>query len=187
MTGLRITGGTLRGRRLKGRGGPDRRPTSERVREAIFSILTSRDAVEGARVYDLFAGTGALGFEALSRGAQWALFVDHDRRTLQTITEDIASLGLAERASVQQCDLRRSFSTDHHRATLVLLDPPYTQADLIAPLLQSLAADEALAPGAWIAIETAQKQPVELPDSFISDRVYRYGDTRVTLARFEAS
>ena len=131
MSVLRITGGKFRGRRLMGKGGPDRRPTTERVREAIFSILASRNALEDARVYDLFAGTGALGFEALSRGAAWALFVDHDRRALKAISEDMENLGLTGCAEVEQADLRRGFSSEHHSATLVLLDPPYTQADLL--------------------------------------------------------
>lgn len=185
MCSLRLTGGVLRGRRLSGRGGPDRRPTSERVREAIFSILASRDALEGAHVYDLFAGTGALGFEALSRGAASALFVDHDKRALEAIEQDIDQLGLSEFGRVQRADLTRDVELLGRAATLVFLDPPYTQSDLIEPLLGRLIQSEELAPGAWIVVESAQRHSISLPTKLHSDRVYRYGDTRVTLARLQ--
>lgn len=185
MSGLRITGGALRGRRLSGRGGPNRRPTSERVREAIFSILASRDALDEAQVYDLFAGTGALGFEALSRGAAHVLFVDQDKRALETIDKDIEAFGLAERAQTQRADLKTGLACNVSAASLVLLDPPYTQSTMIVPLLEQLATRGQLRAGAWLVIETAERNPVELPPMFSADRVYRYGDTRVTLAKFE--
>ncbi|MCH7626588.1 MAG: RsmD family RNA methyltransferase, partial [Chloroflexi bacterium] len=96
---LRITGGELRGRRLKSAHGSGLRPTSERVRGAMFSII-GRDAVEGARVLDLYAGTGALGIEALSRGAAWADFVESGRGRCREIRDRLRELGLDDRSRV---------------------------------------------------------------------------------------
>src|SRR5947209_20395427 len=100
---VRVVAGTAKGRRLTAPPGRDVRPTSDRVREAVFSSLVSMDAVEGRSVLDLFAGSGALGIEALSRGAADATFVDHDRRVIDTIRANLDVTGLAAQASVV-CD-----------------------------------------------------------------------------------
>src|SRR3954452_20915171 len=97
---MRVVAGTARGRPLRAPRGNDIRPTSDMVREAIFNSLTSMDAIADATVYDLFAGTGALGIEALSRGAAHVTFVDHDRTAIAAIEANLAATGLADRQAV---------------------------------------------------------------------------------------
>lgn len=126
---MRVGGGEARGRRLKGAAVPGVRPTTERVRAAIFNIL-SVEQYRGRRVLDLFAGTGSLGIEALSRGAGWADFVERDRRQCAVIRENLASADFEERAAVRQGDAIRSLAHLSSMAgpgcySLALLDPPY--------------------------------------------------------------
>jgi 16S rRNA (guanine966-N2)-methyltransferase len=122
---LRVVAGVARGRQLRAPAGTHTRPTSDRVREAMFSMLASMDAVEGSTVVDLFAGSGALGIEALSRGAETVTFVDNDRTARDTITRNLSVLGeLAERAKVVAADSVR-FASTMGTVDLVLADPPY--------------------------------------------------------------
>ena len=142
---MRIGGGEARGRRLKGAVTPGVRPTTERVRAAIFNILAVGQ-YEGRRVLDLFAGTGSLGIEALSRGAAWADFVERDRRQCAVIRDNLAAAGFDGKATVRQGDAVRSLNALPGGYSLVLLDPPYRtgafhavmeaisrQPDLVAP------------------------------------------------------
>ena len=129
---MRVVGGTVGGRRLAVPSRPMAivRPTSDLIRGAIFNSLHSLGVVQGARVWDLFAGSGALGIEALSRGAATALFVERDGRAVQTIVANVADLGLGERATVVRAEAmawlqRQVSSRSDDRADLVLLDPPY--------------------------------------------------------------
>ena len=121
---MRVGGGEARGRRMKGAVIPGVRPTTERVRAAIFNILESSLYLD-RRVLDLFAGTGSLGIEALSRGAAWADFVERDRRQCAVIRENLASTGYGSLAEVRQGDATRALPTLHGGYSLVLLDPPY--------------------------------------------------------------
>ena len=121
---MRVGGGEARGRRLKGAVIPGVRPTTERVRAAIFNILDI-DQYLDRRVLDLFAGTGSLGIEALSRGAAWADFVERDRRQCAVIRENLVSTGYAELAVVKQADAARSLMLLPGGYNLVLMDPPY--------------------------------------------------------------
>ena len=121
---LRITGGELRGRRLRSARGGGLRPTSERVRGAIFSII-GPDAVEGARVLDLYAGTGALGIEALSRGAAWADFVESGAVRCREIRDRLLELGLDDRSRVYAGRTLRVLGTLSIAYDLVFSDPPY--------------------------------------------------------------
>ncbi len=121
---MRVGGGEARGRRLKGAAAPGVRPTTERVRAAIFNILAVERYREG-RVLDLFAGTGSLGIEALSRGAGWADFVERDRRQCAVIRENLAAAGFGGRAAVRQGDAVRSLPALPGGYCLALLDPPY--------------------------------------------------------------
>jgi 16S rRNA (guanine966-N2)-methyltransferase len=115
--------GELRGRRIEAPPGSDTRPTTDKVREAVFNALVSRDLVRDARVADLFAGTGALGIEALSRGAEHCTFVERDRNVVRTLRGNIDHLGLAGRSRVLAAEvLSQAASID---ADLVLADPPY--------------------------------------------------------------
>ena len=121
---MRIGGGEARGRRLKGAAVPGVRPTTERVRAAIFNILPVEQYLDGL-VLDLFAGTGSLGIEALSRGARWADFVERDRRQCAVIRENLALAGFDGRAGVRQGDTIRSLESLSGGYSLALLDPPY--------------------------------------------------------------
>ncbi len=137
---MRVVAGSARGRRLEAPEGESTRPTGDRVREAVFNSLHSLGAVEDATVLDLFAGSGALGIEALSRGAAHATFVDTDRRAIGAIEANLAATGLAERATVLRADADSVVAravAEGRRWDLALLDPPYAfdgWADLLAVL-----------------------------------------------------
>jgi len=123
---MRITGGTLRGRELKTLSGRDIRPTSDKVRQALFNLLG--DAVSDARVLDVFAGCGAVGLDALSRGASHVTFVEKDHRALKIIHENVETLGLADRATLRRFDIARHPEKLRDPAgsfDVAFLDPPY--------------------------------------------------------------
>jgi 16S rRNA (guanine(966)-N(2))-methyltransferase RsmD len=179
---MRITGGELAGRALRV---PRRavRPTADRVRESLFSMLAHRGALTGARVLDLFAGSGALGIEALSRGAREAVFVESSREVVRTLEENLAALGLAGRARVVPRAAEpalRALAAAGERFELCFLDPPYAEA-LGAKLLRAIA-ESGLAPaGAVLVAETDRRHaPGPLPGLDLQlER--RYGDTLITL------
>jgi 16S rRNA (guanine966-N2)-methyltransferase len=169
---MRVVAGVAGGRRLRAPAGRRVRPTSERVREALFNSLGSLDAVVGATVLDLFAGTGALGIEALSRGASTATFVE----AVRAIKDNLAATGLAERARVVHADVFRFLSDPRPEPVdVAFADPPYAFDDW-ARLLASL-------PARLVAIEAGTH--VALVPGWRALRSKRYGDTVVTLARFE--
>ena len=147
---MRITGGELAGRRLRVPRG-EVRPTADRVREALFSMLAHRGALEAARVLDLFAGSGALGIEALSRGGRSALFVEKSRGVAKTLGENLASLDLLARARVVQGDAAVALRFD-----LCFVDPPYASA-LAAPALATLAASGVLSSRALLVAESDRR------------------------------
>lgn len=169
---MRVVAGLAGGRRLRAPAGRKLRPTSERVREALFNSLTSLGAVEGATVLDLFAGTGALGIEALSRGAASATFVDADATAVRTIEENLASTGLAAAARVVRSDVFR-FLADAAPVDVAFADPPYAFDDWPALL--------AAVPAPLVALETGSL--VTLPPDWHPLRSRHYGDSVVTLAR----
>ncbi len=127
---MRVVAGSARGRRLVAPSGARTRPTSDRVREALFNSLGSQGALDGASVVDLFAGTGALGIEALSRGARHAWFVEHDRAALDALRVNLRSTGLADRATVEAVPVDRALVPGGPLADvvadLVVADPPYS-------------------------------------------------------------
>lgn len=173
---LRVVAGEVRGRRLDAPGGTATRPTSDRVRQALFNALESLGAVEDARVLDAFAGSGALGIEALSRGASHVVFADTSAAARSVIAANLASTGLAERAAVTGVDgvveATRGGPWD-----LVLLDPPYGfdgWDDLLGGLSRNIA-DEAV-----VVIESDRE--VTPPPALGVIRVKRYGGTVVTFA-----
>jgi 16S rRNA (guanine966-N2)-methyltransferase len=169
---LRITGGELGGRRIRVPRG-DVRPTTERVREAIFSILGD---VAGARVLDLFCGSGALAIEALSRGAAEATLVDTRPATAR---RNLEAIGLAERARTVRSDaarfLRRAEASSFD---LVLCDPPYRLADRLAGDLDPLIR-RALANGGRVMVETSPDRPLPLRLPLVTER--GYGDTLIRI------
>jgi 16S rRNA (guanine966-N2)-methyltransferase len=173
MPELRITGGELGGRRIRAPKGAKLRPTTERVREAIFSILGD---VSGARVLDLFCGTGALAIEALSRGAAEAALVDTHPATAR---RNLEALELTGRASVIRSDaarfLRRAEEASYD---LVLCDPPYRLADRLAADLDPLIRN-ALAEGGRVMAESSPDRPLPLTLPLVTER--SYGDTLVRI------
>ena len=174
MAELRITGGELGGRRIRGpRGARELRPTTERVREAVFSILGN---VSGARVLDLFCGTGALGIEALSRGAAEATLVDTHPRTARA---NLESLDLTERAQVVREDAARFLrGAEEGSFDLVLCDPPYRLADRLAADLDPLIR-RVLAEGGRVMVESSPDRPLPLSLPVLTERTY--GDTMIRI------
>jgi 16S rRNA (guanine966-N2)-methyltransferase len=187
---VRITAGRLRGRGLVPPTDNSVRPTSDKVRQAIFNILTHNDfggsfALEGARVADLFAGTGALGLEAISRGAQFCLFVDdsaESRALIRTSVEAFALTGASKIWRRDATDLGPMSPGSGGPFDLVFLDPPYRR-NLVAPALASLAKGGWLAPGALVVAETAEDEIAPSTDGFALLDTRIYGDTRVMFLR----
>jgi 16S rRNA (guanine(966)-N(2))-methyltransferase RsmD len=172
-----VIAGQWRGRRLQAPAGEATRPTSDRVREALFSILGDR--VPGARVLDLFAGSGALGIEALSRGAASATFVDSAAAAIRAVTANLGAVG-AE-AEVRRADARRflgSASAAARQYDLVFLDPPYRLATGLGDVLTA-ALPGVLAPGAAVVAESDRRTPLELALPILDER--RYGDTLIRI------
>jgi 16S rRNA (guanine966-N2)-methyltransferase len=181
---VRIVGGTLSGRRLTGAVGEGTRPTSERVREAIASMIDARRGFAGARVLDLYAGTGAMAFEALSRGADSAVLVERDRRAAQTITKAADQLGLSSRARVltrdaEHADLAAQLSGAFD---LVFIDPPYARIAEVQAVVRRLLAANRIAGEALVIIEHGSKTEVTLPPELSVVLARTYGDTAVVLA-----
>lgn len=171
---MRVVAGLAGGRRLQAPAGRKVRPTSERVREALFNALGSLDAVEGASVVDLFAGTGALGIEALSRGAASATFVDADPRAVRSIRENLKVTGLGERARVVQADVLRFLADPPPDPyDVAFADPPYAFGGWPALL--------AVVPARLLAIEA--RSHVDVGERWHAIRSRRYGDTVLTLVR----
>jgi 16S rRNA (guanine966-N2)-methyltransferase len=160
------------------------------VREAIASALVARGAVAGARVLDLWAGTGALGFEMLSRGARSLVAVDRDRVACRGWSQAARELALEDRARVLALDLGRD--PDRTAAAigpgpydLVLADPPYADAAQAPPLIVALGRAGLLGSGAVAVVEHAGKEALALPEGLALGARYRYGDTAVTIATYE--
>lgn len=171
---MRVIGGTARGIRLVAPKGEKTRPTADRVKESLFNILGGRP--DGAEVLDLYAGSGSLGIEALSRGASRAVFVEADRRCAGLIRENLRRAGLEERAEVLAArvplpkPLRRRLGRYH----LIFLDPPYERGE-VARALRWIEEEELCAPGGWVVVERSAKE--EIPSDLtklvlLGDRAY---------------
>jgi 16S rRNA (guanine(966)-N(2))-methyltransferase RsmD len=175
---MRIIAGTVGGRRIDAPAGADVRPTTDRVREALFSSLGHR--VAGAAVLDLFAGSGALGLESLSRGAGYATFVERGRGALLTLRRNISSLGLGDRCAVVAGDAL-TFLKNHPSARfdLIFLDPPY-DGTLLGDALEWIARRDLLAEDGWILAEHRESSPVPPPDNLQVIRQRKYGSTCIT-------
>ena len=178
---MRIVAGKWRGRSLKAPPGAATRPTADRVREALFSMLLSRiGSFEGLRVADVFAGTGALGLEALSRGAAHATFVESDPAALAALRINIAMLGAEFDSDVVAqpvAALRRAPAP----CEIVLLDPPYGEG--LGPVaLARLSAQGWIAPHAWVSVETGAKEDLAAP-GFTVEAVRSHGKARLHLLR----
>ena len=178
---MRIIAGAWRGRPLVAPAGAETRPTADRARETLFSMLTSRlGTFEGLRVADLFAGTGALGLEALSRGAAHATFIETDRAALAALKANIAKLGAGDRTDVlaRGADAPGTAILPYD---LVLLDPPYGKG-LGERALAALRQGGWLAPGAWISVET-RRDEVLAAEGYTTDTVRIVGKASLHLLR----
>jgi 16S rRNA (guanine966-N2)-methyltransferase len=170
---VRVVAGEFRGRRLAAPRGARTRPTADRVREALFSMLGD---VSGARVLDLYAGSGALGIEALSRGADSAVFVERDPRAVAAIERNLESLGVEQ--EVLREDVVRFLRRGAGTFDLVFCDPPYDSASRLAgPLTERL--PEVTSADARIVTESDKRNPLELPFPLVTERTY--GDTRIAI------
>jgi 16S rRNA (guanine966-N2)-methyltransferase len=178
---VRVIAGRFRGVRLQAPPGRATRPTSDRVREALFSMLGQ---LEGAEVLDLFAGTGALAIEALSRGANHAVAVEHDEAAVRVLRANMAAVKLAlGELELRLIDARRALRTARERREtydLILIDPPYGHARAWGPEL-SVALPPLLRPGARVVVECDRRAPLEL--SIELERERRYGDTSIRIHR----
>jgi 16S rRNA (guanine966-N2)-methyltransferase len=182
---MRIDAGSHRGVRLVSPEGLDTRPTADRARQAVFNILmNSYDAVRDAKVLDVFAGSGAMGLEALSRGAERASFIEIDRGAAEAIKKNITACREQPRAQLFINDALKPprLAANWGPATLVFLDPPY-QKDLIVPTLNALHEAGWIAPAALLVAEMHRKDALAAPEGFelLDDR--EYGKARMVLLR----
>ena len=173
---MRVTGGEARGVPLRSPRAPGVRPTTDRVRTALFNILPVR-SIEAAVVADLYAGTGSLGIEALSRGAAQADFVEADRRQMDVIRANVRAANVADRATLIHAEVERALDRLDRRYDLVLMDPPYTQpfpTDVVARTAElDLLADDAV-------VVVGHASRVEAPGvcgQLVRDQDRRYGDS----------
>jgi 16S rRNA (guanine966-N2)-methyltransferase len=180
---VRVIAGRLGGRRISAPRGLETRPTSDRVREALFMAL---EPLEGLKVVDLFAGSGALGIEALSRGAARADFAEHDPRSLAVLKENLATLGLEERSRVWRLSLPRGLArlaAPLGEADLVLLDPPYGGGRALS-VLERLSEPGVLRPGTRLVVEHHARDPLPAACGRLArERERRYGQTVVSTYR----
>lgn len=183
----RIIGGALGGRRIAAPPGAGTRPTSDRVREAIFSALEARIELDGVHVLDLYAGSGALGLEAASRGAARVVLVEHDRRAAATIRRNVADLGLDGVVTVAARAVSAVLDGPPADADLVFLDPPYDVGeDVLARVLAALAAAH-LTPEAVVVVERSSRSPEPTwPPGVHRTGDRTYGETRVWYAQASA-
>ena len=183
---MRIIAGSLRGRSLSAPRGWATRPTSDRVREALFSILGD---VADLEVLDLYAGSGALGLEALSRGARSAVFVEEAREALAALERNLTELGVAGAARVLPggvCSALRRLGQIGQRFGLVFLDPPY-ESPLTSEVTAELARGDVLAEGAWVVLEHAARTDPPAGGGRLALRFTSvYGDTALTFYRYSS-
>ena len=176
---MRVIAGSRKGHRIAAPRGVVTRPTSDRVREAVFSIV---GPVEDANVLDLFAGSGAMGIEALSRGAARCVFVESDREACAVVTRNLEKLGLTSAIVVcrDAAQALREEKARAHRYELVLADPPYEEWERYAPaFVETLPG--LLEPGALVVVETGAKVEPDLTLDLVTTR--RYGSARITVFR----
>jgi len=180
---MRVIAGTHRGRRLRGPQGTALRPTSDRVREALFSILGNR--LPDSRFLDLYAGTGAVAIEALSRGVHHVTCVESQAEALTLLRRNVLDCGMTDRATLRATTVKQFFKrSDEWQGPygIVFADPPYAAVDELAPLFENSASDRLLADDAWLVVEHAAKST--LPECLGRSRFFRrypYGDTALSL------
>jgi 16S rRNA (guanine966-N2)-methyltransferase len=183
---MRITGGAFRSRNLAAPRGHKTRPTSDRVREALFSILASRVEFEGVRVLDLYAGTGALALEAVSRGAAHATLIEKDRAALDAIRSNIEALDVRDRVRVVAASVERGIESLREDAPfdLAFADPPYADIKDAASVISQLASTSRLAAGATLVLEHASSDEAPTIAHLALESSRRYGDTQLSFYSF---
>lgn len=178
---MRIIAGAWRGRPLLAPPGATTRPTSDRAREGLFSMLQSRlGGFEELRVADLFAGTGALGLEALSRGADHCTFIEQDRAALDALRSNVAKLGAGPRADIRPGAVEHA-PPPTEPCHLIVMDPPY-RTGLAQAALDRIASPAWLAPGAWISVETGGEK-LAIPPPLALEAERRFGKANILLLR----
>ena len=176
---MRVITGTARGRKLKDLPGMDTRPTTDKVKESIFNIV--QFDVEGRRVLDLFAGTGQLGIEALSRGAEKCVFVDVSRSAANVVKENVAATGFEQQSRVVQSDALSFLSSCREKFALCFLDPPYA-SNLLDQALTRIAEIDIMLENGIIVCESRQETVVPaLPTPYFVEKERRYGKIKITL------
>ena len=175
---MRVITGSARGRRLKEIEGLETRPTTDRVKEALFSVI--QFDIEGRRVLDLFAGTGQLGIEALSRGAESAVFVEQRKDAVQAVRENLVVCGLSDRARVVSGDAM-SYLKSGEKFDLIFLDPPYASGLLEQALEEIARFDICRRHGIIVAESAADKALPPLSAPYAVHREYRYGKIKLTV------
>lgn len=178
---MRVITGTARGRRLGELSGMDTRPTTDRVKEGLFNII--QFDIEGRRALDLFAGTGQLGIECLSRGAAHCTFVDQRKDAVALVRDNLKATELSDRAKVVQGDALSFLDSTGETYHLIFLDPPY-DAKLLEPTIKRIAGIDILAENGIMICESRADQDLpELPLPYRKSKDYRYGKIKVTLYR----
>ncbi|MEW6544233.1 MAG: 16S rRNA (guanine(966)-N(2))-methyltransferase RsmD [Nitrospirota bacterium] len=184
---MRVIAGSHKGRRLLGPGKTQLRPTSDRVKEALFAILGP--TVVGARFLDLYAGTGAIGIEALSRGARLATFVERHQSSLRILRANLARCGLGAAADVRACSAGQFFKQARMGVPpydFVFADPPYGDARSATELLPSLSASAIISSDTTIVLEHSSRVTIPPQIGRLSrTRQYRYGDTTLSVFRLQ--
>ena len=175
---MRVITGSARGRRLKELEGLETRPTTGKVKEALFSVI--QFDIEGRRVLDLFAGTGQLGIEALSRGAECAVFVERRRDALQVIRENLEACGMTDKARVVNGDAM-SYLKSGEKFDLIFLDPPYASGLLEQALEEIVRFDICRRPAILVAASAADQTLPPLAGPYALHREYRYGKIKLTV------
>ncbi len=188
---MRVIAGNAHGRRLKAPRGLRTRPTSARARESIFSRLAVRMDFAGARVLDIFAGSGSLGIEAISRGAAQAIFVDSSRDSAAVIRDNLAQLQIVARARLMTLDVHRALAelgAAREAFDLVFVDAPFKD-DMSNDVMRLLALHELVAPGGWVVVEQSKRAPEAPPAPAGCERIYvaTIGDHRIALYRRNAA
>lgn len=174
---MRVISGSARGRRLEALEGNDVRPTTDKVKESIFNII--QFGIEGRRFLDLFAGSGQMGIEAISRGAKQAVFIEQSRKALSVLKKNIASVRFEEESKVINTDAKAFLSTNREKFDIAFLDPPYNKGILqdVLPLVA-----ENMNKGGLIICESPLKEELsEKIGEFSLDRSYHYGKIKISV------
>lgn len=174
---MRVISGSARGRRLEALEGNDVRPTTDKVKESIFNII--QFGIEGRRFLDLFAGSGQMGIEAISRGAKQAVFIEQSRKALSVLKKNIASVRFEEKSKVINTDAKAFLSTNREKFDIAFLDPPYNKGILqdVLPLVA-----ENMNKGGLIICESPLKEELsEKIGEFSLDRSYHYGKIKISV------